>query len=119
MKRFIASLLTIAAISAEDTEKSDEDKGLLDSMKNWASSEQEPVIYESISKAEPYTFKGRYGRFTKLGTDLAFITQAVGGAALEDGAIILTWAQFEDPETPGNTEGFFCSVKYKRENEKG
>jgi len=33
--------------------------------------------------------------------------------------MVMTWAEIEDTEVPGNIEGFYCSVKYNSGEETG
>ena len=105
-------MLLSAAVSANDAETTEESSGWTDSLSNWVSSEQDPVSFDSITVKDPYTLTGRYGRYTTAGINFVFIAQTVGGAQIPDGGMVMTWAEFEDPDVPGNYEAFYCSVLY-------
>ena len=42
-----------------------------------------------------------------------FIRETVGDCAMAEGNIALTWAEMDDPETPGVSEAFYCMVTYR------
>lgn len=83
-------------------------------MGNFLYEEKEPVSFNSIETADPYTLTGSYGEWDSAGMSFAFISMTLGGGEVPDDGYVLTWAQIEDPETPGNIEGFYCSVKYSQ-----
>ena len=35
---------------------------------------------------------------------------------IPQGAWVLTWAEIEDPDTPGNLEGFYCALEFDQTN---
>lgn len=59
---------------------------------------------------------GNYQWFKNVGVNQVVIRHTVSGCDIPDGAQVLTWAQIEDPDTPGNIEGFYCNVAFSQTN---
>ena len=114
MKRFIAALLCAAAAYAEtDEEKAErEAKEKAESVGDWFSSGQEPVAWESITSGSKCKLKGVYGGYKKVGFSQAFIRETVHDCNIPNGARVVTWAKFPNPDKVGEAEGLYCSVKY-------
>jgi len=55
---------------------------------------------------------GTYGWFKAVGTEQVFIAHTVSGCDINDGATVLTWAQIENPDDPGQYEGFYCAITF-------
>jgi len=123
MKRFIAAIALFAvAVNAQDEAEEMEDHdhdddhedSTMDSVSSWFSARQEPVAFTSIIKGETGTcmLDGTYGWFQLAGVQQVFIGHTVSGCDIADGARVLSWAEIEDPETPGNVEGFYCTIEF-------
>jgi len=125
MKRFIAAIALFAvAVNAMDDDDHDDhdhdDDGTdggsgdstMDSVSSWFSARQEPVAFTSIADADPCMLDGTYGWFQLAGVQQVFIGHTVSGCDIPDGARVLSWAEIEDPETPGNIEGFYCTIEF-------
>ena len=126
MKRFAAAALLLAFAYADGHEEAEETmdetkeqaedqlKDAWDATSNWFSARQEPVAYESIMPAEgKCSLSGHYGWFQRVGIDMVFIRETVGDCPMEEGNIALTWAEMDDPDTPGVSEAFYCAVTYR------
>jgi hypothetical protein len=125
MKRFIAAIALFAvavnAMDDDDHEDHDHDDDgtdggsgddAMDSVSSWFSARQEPVAFTSIATADPCMLDGTYGWFQLAGVQQVFIGHTVSGCDIPDGARVLSWAEIEDPETPGNIEGFYCTIEF-------
>jgi hypothetical protein len=123
MNRYIAAIALFAvAVNAMDDEDHDDhdhddtDGGsgdsTMDSVSSWFSARQEPVAFTSIATADPCMLDGTYGWFQLAGVQQVFIGHTVSGCDIPDGARVLSWAEIEDPETPGNVEGFYCTIEF-------
>jgi hypothetical protein len=123
MNRYIAAIALFAvAVNAMDDEDHDDhdhddtDGGsgdsTMDSVSSWFSARQEPVAFTSIATANPCLLDGTYGWFQLAGVQQVFIGHTVSGCDIPDGARVLSWAEIEDPETPGNVEGFYCTIEF-------
>ena len=119
MKRFIASLLFAAVFANEDDDnKTNETEEKVDetasSVADWFSSEQTPVEWESISVGADGNcmLKGAYGGFKRVGLGQVFIRETVHSCDIAKDATVLTWAAIENPDVPGEQEGFYCSALY-------
>ena len=44
---------------------------------------------------------GTYGWFKAVGVEQVFVAHTVSGCDIYDGAVVLTWAQIEDPDNVG------------------
>ena len=122
MKRLIAALFAVA-VFAEDTVTDGTAEGAegegdvdLDKVGDWFSSRQEPVAYTSIASASPCMLDGNYHWYKNIGVDGVVIRTRVSDCDIEDGAMVLTWAEIEDPDTPGNIEGFYCTIEFSQVN---
>jgi len=126
MKLFIAALALFAiAVNADDAEDVDhadmdheeaeaEADSTMDSVSSWFSARQEPVAFTSIIPAGDgvCVLDGTYGWFQLAGVAQVFIGHTVSGCDIADGAKVLQWAEIEDPDTPGNVEGFYCTIEF-------
>ena len=127
MKRFAAAALFLAFAYAGDDETTvdetmdetkeeaaDQLKDGAEAVSSWFSSKQEPVAYESIpAGGSGCSLTGHYGWFQRLGLDFVFIRETVGDCAMAEGNIALTWAEMDDPDTPGVSEAFYCAVTFR------
>ena len=84
-------------------------------MRDFLAQNQEPVEWESISVAGPCKLNGSYGWYSRVAIEQVFIRANVFGCEFPTDAKVLTWAEVEDPDTPGNIEGFYCSLTYSQE----
>ena len=125
MKRFIAAIALFAvavnAMDDDDHEDHDHDDDTtdggsgddtMDTVSAWFSARQEPVAFTAIATADPCTLDGTYGWYQLAGVQQVFIGHTVAGCDIDDGARVLSWAEIEDPETPGNIEGFYCTIEF-------
>ena len=128
MKRFAAAALFLAFAYAgteddttveetmDETKEQAEDqlKDGWDAASNWFSSKQEPVAFESIpASGSGCSLTGHYGWFQRLGFSHVFIRETVGDCAMAEGNVVLSWAEMDDPDTPGVSEAFYCMVTYR------
>ena len=62
--------------------------------------------------------KGAYGWFQKVGLSSVFIRQTVYGCDIADGAKVLTYGAYTDPDdADGSQEAYYCVVDYKKGQE--
>merc|ERR1711971_655985 len=122
MNRFIAALFAAVAFAEEEATGTmgDEEiattKEKLNEVGEWFSSRQEPVGFTSIETAAPCKLTGNYHWYKNAGVDGAVIRHKVSECEIGEGAIVMTWAQVEDPDTPGNIEGHYCTIKFSQTN---
>ena len=120
MKRFIVSLLAATVFAQEEGEVAEEGaegdlKEKAEAVGDWFSQRQEPVEF-TTSAAGGCTLSGNYHWYKNIGVDGAVIRHKVSDCDIADGATVLTWAEIEDPDTPGNIEGFYCTIKFAQAN---
>jgi len=124
MKRFIAALFAVAVFATDEDgnastgaeEAAGDASETMDKVGDWFSSRQEPVEFTSIATADQCMLDGNYHWYKNLGLDGVVIRHHVSGCDIADGARVLTWAQIEDPDTPGNIEGFYCTITFSQTN---
>lgn len=121
MKRFVAAILALAVFAedadtteAEDTETDLAEKA--DAVGDWFSSRQDPQAYTAIASASPCMLDGNYHWYKNIGVDGVVIRTRVSECDIEDGAMVLTWAEIDDPDSPGNKEGFYCTIEFSHTN---
>ena len=56
--------------------------------------------------------KGVYGGYKKVGFNQVFIRETIHGCDIDNGAVVVTYAALENPDKPGEAEGFYCSAKF-------
>jgi len=126
MKRFIAALFAVAAFASDDTTTEEaqadaEEAGksaseVADGVSDWLSSRQDAVEFTTIESGSDCKLGGNYQGFKNIGLQGVSIRHQVSDCDIPEGAIVLTWAEIEDPDTPGNLEGFYCSVEFSQSN---
>jgi len=113
------NLFAIAAYAQEEgaAETAEEgDDSYAEKAEKWFNDRQEPVAFTSLAEANPCMLDGNYGWFKTTGIDQVWIQHTVSGCDIYDGSIVLAWAQIEDPDTPGNVEGFYCYIEFDQSN---
>jgi len=120
MKRFIVSLLAATVFAQDNTEtETAETEGDLkekaEAVGDWFSQRQEAVEFTTTADGE-CTLAGNYHWYKNIGVDGAVIRHTVSDCDIADGARVLTWAEIEDPDTPGNIEGFYCTITFSQIN---
>ena len=124
MKRFIAALFVAIAYAQDDAETdaeaaAEEGEGDLSeglsAASDWWSSRQEPVEFTSDAAGD-CSLAGNYHWYQNAGIGGVVVRHTVSECDIADGAQVLTWAQIENPETPGDMEGFYCVITFSQEN---
>ena len=116
--KLYATLFALAAVAFAEGEENEEADGTWEDIKSWASSKQEPVEFDSILTPNPCMLKGTYGWFQRLGVSAVFIRQTVWGCDIADGAKVLTYGAYNDPDdADGPQEAYYCTVEYKQDQE--
>merc|ERR1712048_1349804 len=127
MKRFIAALFAAVAYAQdEETTETGADAGdeegtsaadVAEGVSDWLSSRQDAVEFTTIPEgAGDCMLGGNYQGFTNVGLKGVSIRHTVSDCDIPEGAIVLTWAEIEDPDTPGNLEGSYCSIEFSQSN---
>lgn len=126
MKRFIAALFAAAAVANDETAADDataetEEAGksaseVADGVADWLSSRQDAVEFTTIPEGDGCMLGGNYQGFKNIGLNGVSIRHTVSGCDIPEGAVVLTWAEIQDPDTPDNIEGFYCSIEFSQSN---
>jgi len=125
MKRFIAALFATAAFAQDEettedpaatTEEETSASDVAEGVSDWLSSRQDAVEFTTIESGQACMLGGNYQGFKNIGLQGVSIRHTVSDCDIQEGAIVLTWAEIEDPDTPGNLEGFYCSIEFSQSN---